>query len=238
MCLLTCTLFAMDLEPQKEIFDNPYSNGRPKTEYSFTLDASENKDSILFMSDSDRMALVTHYITDLFLNKKFQQLQLPFYPPDWNFRRIYTFGRVISNKLKEVVVIDIQNHSKKDTPFLGYQECQVWQRTKEVQSWHLNIKTPNSEVIKATEMSWRFVDTVIHHQEEHVDNYRLFPSFQLRERLYRRIKKNGLEKSVIRLGIVADKEGMIHFSALYDTDEEKQQNLLFLEKFMQEIMGN
>lgn len=133
-------------------------------------------------------------------------------------------------KLKDFLVVECQYHDRSLSSYFEKEEGHIDSRAKRPKKEKWNIVRTQSEKDNwrffgsATELSWKWVDFVIHDtailanrfsEDDPVDGV-------MRQRLYQKIKRIGLEKVVTRLAIVVNREPYYSFNTIFDTEEEYQ----------------
>lgn len=234
-----CAVDEMDIE------DIRYADTKPKYQQVFELDLSEGH----IWNDQCYEQKVLHLRRWQTLTKAQDLLKtINFVPFHRNFswdetKTTLLFGRLYKGRLKECLLVDVQYQDNSLLPNFQKQVGWVNPRTKQVINWHIFTSIPNGILSQgsAIEMSWKWVDFSIHGIiGSHARRYEDVGDPMLGvicKRMYQRIRRKGLENSIIRLAITVNDYHSYSFNVVYDTENEKKSGKALLYELKEALIN-
>ena len=219
-----------------------YSDAKPKFKNVCVLDLSENKVWGDENCDEESMRIQQSVTTveQLFQAKSFIPLSDYFFCNHNKLFQIY--GRFSSGKLKECVAVQNEYYGRSLSPHFQKRDRFFDPRTDPSKTWHISRNKNQGLLLEKKEFmecSWNYIDLALHWMHSYIESFKdlKYPMESVFcERLYKKIRTKGLEKTLIRIAIVVNRNHEYSFNVVFDTKEEEEKGKKFLISFSDSLL--
>ena len=206
-----------------------YSDTKPKSKCIFTLDLSGNTwkhDEAGKDVYGRRIFQIYNTTEEILKDNRFVSL-LSYCTGEKKNSICGVFGRFVSEKLETSIVINYQYRNKSLSTCFDRTEFRVDDRINKpiTKKWSIVKKektdTDDYVDVPCMELSWKWVDLVIHSINVFVYDYKSIEDrakSEFTKHLYANINNKGLENSLIRLSVIANKQSHYSFNVIYETN--------------------
>lgn len=141
---------------------------------------------------------------------------------------IYLFGRVENNKLPSFIFLTIKTIENKKDKELKKVPCKIHKSVLHKDKWQYP-KREDILLIKKEyiyQMSWKCIDCILHSvpEEIHSKSYMTDYNNKYEEEMYKSIRENGLEFSLIRLKFSSNIKDICSLLIFYNEEQERENN--------------
>lgn len=219
----------IESDTQTIIHPFAYSKAIPQFEKAYSFDYIPS-DRWSQNSKIGRLYEVSSKMKELFEEKDFINLKGNFHVGDCVISDVYV--KFVSGKLTDCIAFEMYYPSKGIKPFFESYRSLSFDPVDINKKWHIRAaREKNVRSIKSG--SWDCVDFFIHSMTRNKKTFKDFKADLMEgilwERLYKRIRRKGLENSFNRIALVVNDNAKFHFYNFYSNQDEKSKNQKLLQ---------
>lgn len=220
-----------------------YPDEQPRSKHVFTLDFSAQEWKYGGKNSDMRILQVYDNIAQILGNEGF--LLTPSCSSLKPNKTITIFGRYVQGKLRESLIVACEYRVGSLSPFFEKVEFMVDSRIKRPfeEKWDIQHKEDEPSIrepVSCTDFTWKWADSAIHYINRDIDSYDQFidpNKGKLTKHIYKTIKKNGLENTLMRISVVANNNSLYSFNIMYNNVDEEAKGTRFLLDLKEALYG-